>query len=349
MKYQQLGSVGLFVSRIALGASTFGGANHPLYRVVGGLDQVAVDRIVGIALDAGINLFDTADIYAEGESETMLARALGARRNDVLVATKVGNRNGVGANDVGHSRVHLRTAIDASLRRLGTDRIDLLQLHAHDPLNPFEDTLRTLDDAVRAGKVRYIGCSNLFAWQIVKARAISAAQGLEKFAAVQAYYSVVGRDIEREIIPAVVDQQIGLLSWCPLAGGLLTGKFGRSRKPADASRRLTFDFPPVAIERAYDVIDVLETVAARHGATVAQIALAWQLRQPAVTSAIVGARSAEQLAENVKAIAIELPQEDLQQIDAVSRLPSEYPQWYHDLSLGRRPGEARGLGRNLGK
>jgi aryl-alcohol dehydrogenase-like predicted oxidoreductase len=349
MKYQQLGSVGLFVSRIALGASTFGGANHPLYRVVGGLDQAVVDRIVGIALDAGINLFDTADIYAEGESETMLARALGARRNDVLVATKVGNRNGVGANAVGHSRVHLRTAIDASLRRLATDRIDLLQLHAHDPLNPFDDTLRTLDDAVRTGKVRYIGCSNLFAWQIVKARAISTAQGLEKFAAVQAYYSVAGRDIEREIIPAVVDQQIGLLSWCPLAGGLLTGKFTRSRKPADASRRLTFDFPPVAIERAYDVIDVLEAVAARHGATVAQVALAWQCRQPAVTSAIVGARSAEQLAENVKAIEIELLQEDLQQIDAVSRLPSEYPQWYHDLSLGRRPGEVRGLGRNLGK
>jgi len=349
MKYQQLGSVGLFVSRIALGASTFGGANHPLYRVVGGLDQAQVDRIVGVALDAGINLFDTADIYAEGESETMLARALGARRNDVLVATKVGNRNGPGPNDVGHSRVHLQTAIDASLRRLGTDRIDLLQLHAHDPLNPFDDTLRTLDDAVRAGKVRYLGCSNLFAWQLVQARAVADARGLEPFASVQAYYSVAGRDIEREIIPAVVDQQLGLLSWCPLAGGLLTGKFTRSRKPTDASRRLTFDFPPVAMERAYDVIDVLETVAARHEATVAQVALAWQFRQPAVTSAIVGARSAEQLAENVKAVALELSPEDLQQIDTVSRLPSEYPQWYHDLSLGRRPGEGRSLGRNLGK
>jgi aryl-alcohol dehydrogenase-like predicted oxidoreductase len=260
----------------------------------------------------------------------------------------VGSRNGPGANEVGHNRVHLMNAIEASLRRLGTDRIDLLQLHAHDPLNPFEDTLRTLDDAVTAGKVRYIGCSNLFAWQLVKARALSASLGYEKFASVQAYYSVAGRDIERELIPAVLDQRIGLLTWCPLAGGLLTGKYARKRQPAEPSRRLKFDFPPVLMERAYGVIDVLEAVACRHDATVAQVALAWQFQQPAVTAAIVGARSEEQLAENVKSVALDLTPEDLQQIDAVSRLPSEYPQWYHDLPLGRRPGEGRGLGRNLG-
>jgi aryl-alcohol dehydrogenase-like predicted oxidoreductase len=349
MKYRELGSVGLYVSRLAFGASTFGGANHPLYSVVGGLDQREADRIVGVALDAGINLFDTADIYADGESETMLARALGAHRNEVLIATKVGNRNGPGANDVGHSRVHLMSAIEASLRRLGTDRIDLLQLHAHDPLNPFDDTLRTLDDAVSAGKVRYVGCSNLFAWQVVKARLLSASLGYEQFASVQAYYSIAGRDIERELIPAVVDQRIGLLTWCPLAGGLLTGKYGRARQPSEPSRRLKFAFPPVLMERAYGVIDVLDVVAARHGATVAQVALAWQFRQAAVTAAIVGARTAEQLADNVKSIELDLTPEDLQQIDAASRLPSEYPGWYHDLPLGRHPGEGRGLGRNLGK
>jgi len=347
MKYQQLGKVGLFVSRIAFGTSTFGGAEHPLYKVVGGLDQREADRIVGVALDAGINLFDSADIYADGESESMLAKALGSRRNDVLIATKVGNRNGSGPNDVGHSRVHLMNAIDASLQRLQTDHVDLLQLHAHDPLTPIDDVLRTLDDAVRAGKVRYLGCSNVFAWQLMKALGAAASLGCEPFAAVQAYYSVVGRDLEREIIPAVLDQGLGLLTWAPLAAGLLTGKFTRTRKPGDPSRRLRFDFPPVRMPQAYDVIECLERVAARHGASVAQVALAWQFHQPAVTAAIVGARSAAQLQDNVKSVELELTSDDLAQIDAASRLESEYPAWYHALPLGRRPGEARGLGRTV--
>ena len=349
MQYQQLGRVGLFVSRIAFGTSTFGGARHPLYKVVGGLDQREADRIVGVALEAGINLFDTADIYAEGESETMLGKALGARRNDVLIATKAGNRSGGGPNEVGQSRVHLMAAIEASLRRLATDHVDLLQLHAFDPLTPFDDVVRTLDDAIRAGKVRYVGCSNFFAWQLVKAQAVAQSLSCERFASLQAYYSVVGRDIEREIVPAVVDQGLGLLTWCPLAGGLLTGKFTRSRRPADQSRRLHFDFPPVAMEHAYGVIDVLERVAARHAATVAQVSLAWQFHQPGVTAAIVGARSAEQLAENVKATELALTQEDLGEIDVASRLAPEYPRWYHELPLGRRPGEGRGLGRSVAK
>jgi aryl-alcohol dehydrogenase-like predicted oxidoreductase len=240
-------------------------------------------------------------------------------------------------------------AIEASLRRLATDRIDLLQLHAFDPLTPFEDIVRTLDDAVRSGKVRYVGCSNFFAWQLMKAQAVAATLGCEKFASIQVYYSVVGRDIEREIVPAAVDQGLGLLTWCPLAGGLLTGKFTRSRRPTDESRRLRFDFPPVVMEHAYDVIDVLERVALRHSATVAQVALAWQFHQTGVTAAVVGARSAEQLSENVKALQLELTAEDLDQIDVASRLAPEYPTWYQDLPLGRRPGEGRGLGRSLAK
>jgi len=347
MQYQQLGRVGLFVSRIAFGTSTFGGAEHPLYKVVGGLGQREADRIVGVALDAGINLFDTADIYAEGESETMLGRALGSRRNDVLIATKAGNRSGGGPNEVGHSRVHLMAAIESSLRRLGTDHIDLLQLHALDPLTPFDDVMRTLDDAVRAGKVRYLGCSNFHAWQVMKAQAAAVALGCEPFATVQAYYSVVGRDIEREIVPAILDQGLGLLTWCPLAGGLLTGKFTRSRRPSDQSRRLRFDFPPVAMEHAYAIVDVLERVAARRDATVAQVSLAWQLYQPGVTAAVVGARSAEQLAENVRATELALSPDDLSEIDGASRLVPEYPRWYQDLPLGRRPGEGRGLGRSV--
>jgi aryl-alcohol dehydrogenase-like predicted oxidoreductase len=345
MLYQQLGRTGLFVSRLAFGTSTFGGSQHPLYKVIGGLDQRAADRIVAVALDAGVNLFDTADIYAEGESEAMLAKALAGRRNDVLIATKAGNRSGAGPNDVGHSRVHLTAAIEASLRRLATGHVDLLQLHAFDPLAPFEETVRTLDDLVRSGKVRYVGVSNFSAWQVIKMQAAAVALGCERLVSVQAYYSVVGRDIEREIVPATISEGLGLLTWCPLAGGLLTGKYTRSRRPADASRRLHFDFPPVNMDRAYDVIDVLERIAAGRGATVAQVALAWQFRQPGVTSAIVGARDAAQLAENVKAVGLELSDEDLAQIDAVSRLAPEYPAWYHNLPLGRRPGEQRGIGR----
>ena len=209
--------------------------------------------------------------------------------------------------------------------------------------------MRSLDDLVRAGKVRYVGCSNFYAWQLVKAQAIAAELGCERFASLQAYYSVVGRDIEREIVPAVLDQGLGLLTWCPLAGGLLTGKFTRSRRPEDQSRRLRFDFPPVAMDQAWGVIDVLERVAARHAATVAQVSLAWQFYQPGVTAAIVGARSAEQLAENVKAADLALTQDDLGEIDVASRLATEYPRWYHELPLGRRPGEARGLGRSVAK
>ena len=334
MQYQRLGKLGLFVSRLGFGSATFGGANHPVYSAIGGLPQSEADRLIGIALDAGINLFDSADVYAGGESEILLGKALGSRRNEVLISTKVGNRFGPGPNQVGASRVNLMDTIDGALRRLGTDRIDLLQLHTWDPYSALEDVLRTLDDAVRAGKVRYLGCSNFFAWQIMKAQSVATAAGFERFAALQAYYSLASRDIEREIIPALEDQGMGLLTWCPLAGGLLTGKFTRTSQPSDASRRLKFSFPPVDSEHGFTVIDALSAVANRRGATVAQVALAWQFHQPGVTSAIVGARRPEQLIENLKSVDLKLETEDLAELDRASALRAEYPRWYQDIPLG---------------
>ncbi len=348
MQYQLLGRTGLFVSRLALGTATFGGADDPVYRNVGGLNQPEADRLVGIALDAGVNLFDSADVYAKGESEQRLGKALGTRRNNVLVSTKIGNRLGTGPNHAGLSRVHIIESVEGSLRRLGTDHIDLLQLHVWDPLASVEDVMRSLNDVVRAGKVRYLGCSNFFAWQVMKAQMVAAELGLEKFVALQAYYSIASRDIEREIVPALLDQGIGLLSWSPLAAGLLSGKFRRDHKPGDPARRLTSSFPPVDEEHAYQVIDALAAVAARHGASVAQIALGWQFRQPALTAAVVGARNEAQLTDNLKSLDVKLTDEDLAQLDRASRLQTEYPRWYHDIPLGRMPGSSSAAG-NLDK
>lgn len=345
MLYQSLGKLGSYVSRFALGTATFGGAKHPLYGAIGGLEQALVNELVGIALDAGVTLFDSADIYAGGESEQCLGKALGSRREQVLIATKVGNRFAQNPNGVGLGRIHLMNAIEGSLRRLGTDRIDLLQLHTWDPRTPLEETLRTLDDAVRAGKVRHIGCSNFFAWQLMKANATARTLGGEPLVSLQAYYSLATRDIEREIIPAVQDQGMALFSWCPLAAGLLTGKFTRDKRPSEGARRLIFDFPPVDAEHGYRVVDALVEVAARRGVTAAQMALAWLYHQPAVTAAIVGVRSVAQLRENLQSIEVTLASEDLQQLDAASRLSVEYPRWYQDLPLGRLPGEGSGIGR----
>lgn len=345
MRYQQLGSTGLFLSRLALGTSTFGGADNPLYSAIGGLGQPEANRIVGVALDAGINLFDSADVYAGGESEQRLGAALGARRKDVLVSTKLGNRSGPGVNDTGQSRVHVMQAIDASLRRLDTDWIDLLQLHTFDPFVALDDVLRSLDIAIRAGKVRYVGCSNYSGWQLTKAAAIAKELRCDAFVSVQSYYSVVGRDIEREVVPAALDARAGILTWSPLAGGLLTGKFNRRTRPQDESRRLRFDFPPVDLEHAWNVIDVLERIAARRGLSVPQLALAWQFHQPGITSAIVGARTPAQLEANLPAADLDLEPDELAEIDAVSRPRPEYPGWYHQLSLGRKPGEASRLSR----
>ena len=339
MNYRELADTGVFVSELCLGTMTFGGRGQ-IWEVIGGLDQQGADDLVRGALDAGINFVDTANVYSAGESETMLGKALGTRRQEVVLATKVRGRMGPGPNQVGLSRLHIMQAVDASLTRLGTDYIDLYQIHRFDPLSNIEDTLRALDDLVRAGKVRYIGCSNLAAWQLMKALAVSREQRLERFKCTQSYYSLAGRELEREMIPLLKDQGLGLLVWSPLAGGFLSGKFTRDGGD-DAARRAKFDFPPVNKEKGFDVLDVAKAIAHQHGVSVAQIALAWILANSAVTSVIIGARKPSQLEDNLKAIDVKLSTEDLKALDEVSKLTTEYPAWMENLGSDRRPGERR--------
>ncbi len=342
MQYQQLGNTGVFVSRLCLGAMTFGGGTSAIWQTIGGLGQQETDTMIGQSLDAGINFIDTANVYGAGESEIQVGRALGARRNDVVLASKVYGRMGQGANQVGLSRLAIMQEAEASLKRLNTDHIDLHQIHGYDPLTPLEETLAALTDLVRQGKIRYIGCSNLAAWQIMKAQGISAKDHLEKFVTLQAYYSIAGRDIEREITPMLEDQKIGLLTWSPLAGGLLSGKVTRANAADGDSRRGKFPFPPVNFERAYNIIDVMQAIATHRGATVAQIALAWQLHKPFVTSVIIGAKKISQLKDNLGAADLKLDAEEMKQLDEVSQLPAEYPGWMFGFQgSDRRPGQVR--------
>ena len=333
MRYRSLGRTGLLVSEICFGAMTFGGKGF--WAVVGTHGEDDADRLVGKALDAGVNFFDTADTYSGGVSEQILGKALGARRKDVVLATKVRGRVGGGPNEVGLSRGHIHASIDASLRRLGTDWIDLYQIHGHDPLVPLDETLRALDDVVRAGKVRYLGCSNLAAWHIMKAAGISERHGWSRFDSLQAYYSIAGRDLEREIAPLLEDQGIGLMVWSPLAGGLLSGKFSKDGGP-EGTRRASFDFPPVDKDRAFRVIDVMRAVAAEKGTTVPRVALAWILAQRFVTTVIIGAKSEQQLGDNLGATEVALSPEDLKRLDAVSALPPEYPGWMLERQSSER-------------
>ncbi len=339
VEYRQLGNTGVFVSRICLGAMTFGGAGT-FFETIGGLAQHDVNALVDNSLDAGVNFIDTANVYAAGESETLLGKALGTRRKDVVVATKVFGRMGPGANQVGLSRLHIMHEAEASLLRMNTDYIDLYQIHGFDPLTPFEETLGALSDLVRQGKVRYIGCSNLAAWQIMKALGVSALGHLEKFVTLQAYYSLAGRELEREIVPALLDQRMGLLVWSPLAGGFLTGKFTRAGANDDNARRGKFSFPPVNPDRVYDTVDAMAAVAKRRGATVAQVALAWLLRQPSVTSVIIGAKNTSQLKDNLGSVDVKLDAADMDELNKVSALSPEYPGWM----IGgddRKPGQVR--------
>ncbi len=340
MQYSQLGNTGLFVSRLCLGTMTFGGKGS-LFGVIGGLDQKESDTLVGQSFDAGINFVDTANVYAGGESEIILGKALGPRRKDVILATKVFGRMGGGPNQVGVSRHQIMAQAEESLKRLGTDYIDLYQIHGFDVVTPMEETLRAFDDLIRQGKVRYIGVSNWSAWQIMKAIGISERLGLEKFASLQAYYSLAGRDLEHEIVPLLEDQKLGLLTWSPLAGGVLSGKYSRSVR-ANEGRRTQFDFPPVDVEKAYDIIDVLQGVAKKHAATVAQVALGWQLHKPYVTSVIIGAKNESQLKDNLGAVDVKLSADDLAAIDAASKPALIYPGWMQqNMQTDRRPGQTR--------
>jgi aryl-alcohol dehydrogenase-like predicted oxidoreductase len=325
MKYKQLGRTGLLVSELCFGTMTFGGKGF--WKAIGQQPQETADDLVARVLDTGINFIDTANVYSEGESEKILGKALGKRRKDVVLATKVLGPMGPGPNDTGLSRRHIMQSVEESLARLGTDYIDLYQIHGFDPLTPIEETLRVLDDLVRSGKVRYIGCSNLAAWQIMKSLWVADKYNLHRFESLQAYYTITGRDLEREVVPVLEDQSLGLMVWSPLAGGFLSGKFDRDGNGPDGARRASFDFPPVDKDRAFNVVDVMREIARDKSASVAQIALSWLLHQPVVTSVIIGAKTPEQLAENLAAPDVNLTDDDLSRLKAVSELPAEYPDW----------------------
>jgi aryl-alcohol dehydrogenase-like predicted oxidoreductase len=327
MKYKFLGNTGIKVSELCLGTMTFGGKG--IWTAIGQLPQDAVNDIVKRSVDAGINFIDTANVYSEGLSEELTGKAiksLALKRDNLIIATKVRGRMGDDPNDTGLSRKHIIQQVEESLKRLNVDYIDLYQIHGYDPATPLEDTIRTLDDLVKSGKVRYIGCSNLAAWQLMKALAFSAQYNLSKFVSLQAYYTIAGRDLERELIPLLNDQKVGLMVWSPLAGGLLSGKYSRNKNPED-SRRVIFDFPPINKEKAFDIIDVMEPIAQSKNVSVAQVALAWLLHQQAVTTVIIRAKNTDQLEDNLKAIDIVLNEEELKQLDDISKLAPEYPGW----------------------
>lgn len=330
MRYKKLGNTGLFVSELCLGTMTFGG-QEDMWGKIGQLQQAQAEELVGRALDAGINFIDTADVYSGGRSEEITGQALKnlkVPRENVVVATKVFGETGTaGVNSRGSSRFHIMQSVKASLKRLQLDHIDLYQLHGFDPATPMEETLYALDTLVQHGHVRYIGVSNWAAWQIAKALGISERLGLARFASLQAYYTIAGRDLERELVPMMQSENVGLMVWSPLAGGLLSGKYGRDGKAEAGGRRVEFDFPPVNKDRAFDCVDVMRAIADSKGVSVAQIALAWLLHQQAVTSVIIGAKRPEQLDDNLAATTVTLSDEELKQLDAVSALPAEYPGW----------------------
>ncbi|WP_280562927.1 aldo/keto reductase [Chromohalobacter sp. 48-RD10] len=330
MRYQPFGNTGLFVSELCLGTMTFGGQGER-WSQIGDLQQSDAERLIGRALDAGINFIDTADVYSQGQSEIITGQAiknLDVPRDELVVASKVFGETGHGGvNARGMSRYHIMEGIKASLKRLQLDHLDVYQIHGFDPATPIEEAVRALDTLVQHGHVRYVGVSNWAAWQIMKALGIAERHGLARFESLQAYYTLAGRDLERELIPMLQSENLGLMVWSPLAGGFLSGKYTRDSQGEEGSRRLTFDFPPVDKERAFDCIDVMGKIAKAHGVSVAQVALAWLLHQSAVTSVIVGAKRVDQLDDNIAATQVALSHEELAELDAVSALPAEYPGW----------------------
>ena len=328
MHYRLFGNTGLYVSELCLGAMTFGAKGF--WQVMGGLQQPDVDALVREAFDQGVNFFDTANVYSLGESETLLGQAIKNTRlprDEIVVATKSTGIMNETPNGRGQSRFHIFNEVDASLKRLQLDHIDLYQLHGFDPLTPCDESLSALNDLVKSGKIRYIGLCNMAAWQIMKALGISRLHNWNEFVSVQAYYSIAGRDLEREIIPLVRDQKLGLMIWSPLAGGFLSGKFKRDQTPPAGSRRSEFDFPPLNKDKAFDCIEALEPIAQSHGVSVAQVALAWILSKQQVSSIIIGARRLEQLKDNLAASKLVLSENELKTLDEASTLSPEYPGW----------------------
>ena len=337
MRYNPLGRSGLYVSELCLGTMTFGGGG--MWQAIGKVQQDEADTILKGALDAGINFIDTANIYSEGASETILGQGLknlGIARDQVVIATKALGRMSPGPNGAGASRGHIMDQIEQSLKRLQLDHVDLYQIHGVDPLTPVEETVEALDNLVRRGLVRYVGVSNWAAWQVAKAVGIAEARRLTRPVSLQAYYTIAGRDLEREIVPMLESEGVGLMVWSPLAGGLLSGKYSRADEQGDGGRRANFDFPPIDKNRAYDIIDAMRPIAEVKGVSVAQIALAWLLHQPVVSTVIIGAKRLDQLQDNLGAVEVVLTAEERAALDEVSKLPPEYPRWMIDRQSGYR-------------
>src|SRR5580698_6756585 len=336
MEYRQLGASGLRVSTITMGTMTFGGLGE--FADAGSTDVVEARAQIDLCLSAGVNMIDTADVYSGGLSEEIVGEALEGRRDEVLVATKVRAAMGPGPNDAGLSRHHIITACEASLRRLATDHIDLYQVHEWDGQTPLEETLRALDLLVQQGKVRYIGASNYTSWQLMKALGTAERLGLPRFVSQQIYYSLQAREAEYELVPLAVDQGLGILVWSPLAGGLLSGKYRRNHQAPAGSRQLTdWNEPPVYDQEGlHDIVEVLVTIAEQHGVSAAQVALAYPLDKPAVTSLVIGARTSEQLADNLAAASLTLAESERELLDKISSPPLIYPYWHQARTASDR-------------
>ena len=341
MEYTTLGSTGLVVSRLAFGAMTFG-TGELMPGITNNIDQTVADQMVGRALEAGINLFDTADAYRRGDSEIILGKALSQRRHEAVIATKVGFRTGDALTDTGLSYRHIIASAEASLKRLETDYIDLYQIHIPDPLTPMEETVRALDDLVRQGKVRYIGYSNFPAWKAARMVGLQESRGYARFVAAQMYYSLVGRDLEHEVVPFVREAGIGVLVWSPLASGFLSGKYTRENPVPEGARRANFQFPPVDLERGYDVVDALKQIAQTHGASPAQVAIAWLLTKSFISSAIVGANKMSHLEDNLGAAELKLSAQEVEQLDTLTAPQPLYPGWMQAMGWDGKVKQALG-------
>jgi aryl-alcohol dehydrogenase-like predicted oxidoreductase len=340
MDYRQLGASGLKVPVLSLGTGTFGGSGE-LFKAWGQTEVAEATRLIDICLEAGVNLFDSADIYSHGKAEEILGQAIKGRRDQVLISTKATFRAGTGPNDVGSSRHHLLRSVEGSLRRLGTDYIDLFQLHGFDAVTPIEEVLHTLDHLVRAGKIRYLGCSNFSGWHLMKSLAISEKYGLARYVAHQAYYSLVSRDYEWELMPLALDQKVGAVVWSPLGWGRLTGKIRRGQPLPEVSRlhgKVSTEVgPPIADEHLYRVVDALDEVAREIGKTVPQIAINWLLQRPSVATVIIGARNEEQLRQNLASVGWNLTPEQVARLDTASAVTPAYPYWHQRGFAERNP------------